>query len=256
MWIHQRHEQILALLKQHERLTTEAFAESLGVSKETIRRDLIDLEQVGKLRRVHGGAIPLAIVPGEEPAFATRAQLHAAEKDSIARAAAELVERGMSCFINAGSTTHALARALVHRRGFEVVTNSLDVARTLARQAGIDVTLLGGRMDTEVPATYGDQTVAEISRLNLDLVLFSPVALDARLGAMEWFRHEAEVARAMVAHARTHVLLADASKLGTPSRVQVCATAEIDVLITDASADAATCDALRAAGVRRIVQAP
>lgn len=255
MWIHERHERLLGLLKERERLGTDECADALGVSKETVRRDLIELEQVGKLRRVHGGAIPLSNARGEEPAFATRSLLHAAEKDAIAREAAQLVERGMTCFINAGSTTHALAHALAGRRGFEVVTNSLDIARTLSRQPGIEVTLLGGRVDAEVPATFGEQAVAEIARMNVDLALFSPVGVDPRLGAMEWFRDEAEVARAMVEHARHRVMLADASKLGRPSRVSVCELAQVDVLVTDAGADPQVCTRLREAGVRRIVLA-
>lgn len=255
MWIHERHDRLLALLKERERLTTDEAADDLGVSKETVRRDLIELEQSGRLRRVHGGAIPLVTARGEEPAFAARTQLHAAEKAAIGREAALLVERGMTVFVNAGSTTHALAQALCSRRGFEVVTNSMDIARTLARQPGIEVTLLGGRVDPELPATFGEQTVAEVSRLNVDLALFSPVALDPRLGAMEWFRSEAEVARAMVEHSRHHVLLADASKLGQASRVAVCDAARVDVLVTDAAASSAQCEALRAAGVGRIVLA-
>ena len=137
----------------------------------------------------------------------------------------------MSCFIDAGSTTHALAQVLLHRSGIQIVTNSVGIAQELAGNSGLDVILLGGRLAKEMPATYGDQTVAEIGRYRLDIAIVSPVSFDAADGAMDYLWHEAVVARAMFEHARTRFLLAESSKIGRSSRVQICAPAAIAKLL-------------------------
>ncbi|MBI3346738.1 MAG: DeoR/GlpR transcriptional regulator [Burkholderiales bacterium] len=255
MWVAERHRRILDLLQTHHRLTTEHFAESLGVSRETVRRDLIELERSGQLARVHGGAVPPAVAPGvpPEPAYLERTGLQQPQKREIARLAAALIQPGQACFLDAGSTTLALAEELVRREGLIVITNSLEAATALARQPAHEVRLLGGRLETDVPATYGEQTVAEIGRLQVDWALVSPVGFDAVNGAMDYLWNEATVARAMLGRARQRVVLADSSKLGQASRIQICPAADVDVLVTDTQADAALLAAFRATGVKRVL---
>jgi len=253
MWAHERHSRIVSLLNERQRLTTEAIAAELAVSKETIRRDLIELELSGKLSRVHGGAIPQSVPV--EPSYVEREELHRPEKRAIARAAATLIRPGMSCFIDAGSTTQALAQALLARTDIQIVTNSVNIASELAGNPALDVVLLGGRIAQEMPATYGDQTVAEIGRYHLDLAIVSPVAIDARAGAMDYLWHEAAVARAMLEHARQRILLADRSKLGQTSRMQICAASAVDVLVTDASESDKLVRQLQGGGVKGVLHA-
>ncbi|MDT9001135.1 DeoR/GlpR family DNA-binding transcription regulator [Paucibacter sp. APW11] len=253
MWLHERHKKIIALLNERQRLSTEMFAAELRVSRETVRRDLIELEQSGQLSRVHGGAIPNQ-APAE-PSYVERSRLFQAEKLAIAKRAVQLVTRGQCCFIDAGSTTHALAHELAKCEQLQVITNSVDVAAALSRNASLEVLLLGGRLESDVPATYGEQTIAEIKRFQVDLALISPVAISADGGAMDYAWHEACVARAMLAQAKTRVLMADANKLGVQSRVQICSTQAIDVLVTDGRAEPAQLAELRAGGVGEILQA-
>lgn len=253
MWTPERHERIIALLHQRQRLTTDAFAAELGVSKETIRRDLIELEHSGKLSRVHGGAVPCNTAA--EASYAERTALFLPEKRAIAAAAAGLIAPGQSCFIDAGSTTHALAQALQNARDLLIVTNSVDVANSLRGRADLQVHLLGGCMASDVPATYGDFTLGEIARFRMDWAITSPTALHPEQGAMDYDWQEAAVARAMIAQAGRTILLADANKLGGSSRVLVCNSQSIDCLVTDARADAASLERLSRAGIKRIVQA-
>lgn len=253
MWAHERHTRIVALLNERQRLTTESFSAELGVSKETIRRDLIELELSGKLSRVHGGAIPQGVPI--EPSYVEREELHRTEKRAIARAAATLITPGMSCFIDAGSTTQALAQVLLSRTDIQIITNSVSIASALASNPGLDVMLLGGRIAQEMPATYGDQTVAEIGRYHLDVAIVSPVGMDARAGAMDYLWHEAAVARAMLEHARERFVLADRSKLGQTSRMQICAASAVDVLVTDAAPGDDLVSQLQSAGVKRVLHA-
>jgi len=258
MWSQERHNRILSLLNERQRLTTDMFAAELGVSKETVRRDLIELEQLGKLARVHGGAIPSEQTSAQpEASYLERARLQRSEKQAIARAAAALIESGQTCFIDAGSTTHALAQELAQGtpRSLRVITNSFDVALSLSARPEIEVHQLGGQLGSEMPATYGEFTVSEIARFHVDLALLSPTALCPQRGAMDYAWHEASVARTMIAHARKCLLLADASKLGASSRMQICVPAAVDILVTDASADAETLRALREGGVGQVVLA-
>lgn len=252
MWVAERHRLILDLLHTHQGLTTERLADAMGVSRETVRRDLIELERAGLLARVHGGAVAPSGVP-PEPAYRERTRLQLPQKRAIARLAATLIEPGQACFLDAGSTTLALAEELALREGLTIITNSLDAATVLARNPANEVRLLGGRVETDVPASYGEQTVAEIGRLQVDCALVSPVGFDAVNGAMDYLWHEATVARAMLSRARQRVVLADSSKLGQASRVQICPAAEVDVLVTDAQADAALLAAIRTAGVKRVL---
>lgn len=253
MWVAERHRLILELLGSHQGMTTERFADMLGVSRETVRRDLIELERAGQLARVHGGAVAAPGGP-PEPAYAERTALHRPEKRQIAAVAAALMRPGQACFMDAGSTTLALAEELARREDLIIITNSLDAARALAGRRGHEVRLLGGRLEDDVPATYGEQTVAEISRLQVDWAFVSPVSFDAVNGAMDYQWHEATVARAMLGRARQRVVLADASKLGQASRIQICPPTEVDVLVTDRTAPADALRELASAGVARLLQ--
>lgn len=255
MWVAERHRLILELLGSHQGMTTEKFADMLGVSRETVRRDLIELERSGHLARVHGGAVPT--VPGQpEPAYPERTRLRREQKREMAVLAASLPQTGDTCLLDAGSTTLAMAEELVHRQGLTVITNSLEAAMVLAGRGGHEVRLLGGRLDHDVPATYGDEAIAEIARLRVEWAFVSPVGFNAESGAMDYVWHEAAMARAMLARASRRVLLADSSKLGQRSRIQVCAPSEVDVLVTDSGADVDTLRAFRQAGVASVLPLP
>ena len=242
----------MSLLQVQQQVSTEELALDMGVSKETIRRDLIELEQGGRLSRIHGGAV---VSPGlfmPEPSYTERTHSHREEKQRIGRTAATLMQSGQSCFIDAGSTTLALAQHLARIDHIRVLTNAVEVVSALRRNERIDVMLLGGRFESDVPATYGEQTIEEIARHRVDLAFISPVAVDARLGAMDYAWHEAAVARAMLQHSQIQVLVAHRAKVGQASRVQVCALSQVDVLVTDQRLPEALQQALTAAGVGEI----
>jgi DeoR family fructose operon transcriptional repressor len=248
MWQEDRHQRIRALLSTLQRVSTERIMADLGVSRETVRRDLLDLEALGALRRVHGGAITSA----DEAPIAERAHTRVKSKTAIARAATGVVASGQTLFIDAGTTTSALADELAKLANLTIVTNSIDVALKLRgpgeRQgdAANEVILLGGAISDRAMATGGSSTVLDIHRYRADLALLSPVGIDARHGATNYDQSEAEVARAMVANANRVVILADYSKIGQRSRIAYCPPEKIDVLITNKRAgDSADFPALK-----------
>jgi DeoR/GlpR family transcriptional regulator of sugar metabolism len=255
MWSQERHQRILAQLQAYQRVTTDDLARTLDVSRETVRRDLLELEAAGALRRVHGGAV--ALEPSAEEPFRQRLSLRRREKQAIARAARALLHPGQSCFIDAGSTTLLFAEELGKISGITVITNSVDVAATLRRQdPQAEVLLLGGRLASEVPATYGELTLSEIARFQVDMAFISPVGVHPQRGVTNYEFHEAEVARVMLNHADRLVVLADHEKIGRVSRVQICGAQKIATLVTNAGAPPEICSALGTAGADSVVLAP
>ncbi|HKT64846.1 DeoR/GlpR family DNA-binding transcription regulator [Burkholderia sp. 22313] len=237
MWQEERYQRIRLLLSKMQRVSTDRIMADLNVSRETVRRDLVDLEAMGELKRVHGGAVQV----GDEAPIAERAQTHVKAKLAIARAAARLVSGSQTLFIDAGTTTTLLAEELAKLSGLTIVTNSIDVALKMRSsdpgQAKNETILLGGMIGSRAAATVGDGTVAEIFRYRADLALLSPVGVDHVRGATNYDRMETEVARAMVANAADVAILADFSKLGTNSRIGFCEPARIGTLVTDQKAE-------------------
>ncbi|AQH02508.1 alkaline phosphatase [Burkholderia sp. KK1] len=237
MWQKDRHQRICALLSMLGRVSNERIMADLGVSRETVRRDLLDLEETGVLRRVHGGAVPA----GDEAPIAERAHAHVRAKMAIARAAVGIIHDAQTVFVDAGTTTAMLADQLAKLANLTVVTNSVDVALRLRRasepheraRAINEVILLGGTLSDRAAATTGATTVLDIQRYRADLAMLSPVGIDQEHGASNFDRAEAEIARAMVENADRVAILADHSKIGQRSRITFCAPREIDVLVTD-----------------------
>lgn len=250
----ERHLRLRSLLAQYKRLRVERIARDLGVSRETVRRDVLQLEAQGELRRVHGGVVLGG--PEPEPPVSERARTHEKEKRAIARAALKLLQPGNTVFLDAGTTTTVLAQELASLSGLVVITNGLGVALQLGaaddpRSPRNRVVLLGGRVDAAVQATFGDETVNEIHRFRADLALLSPVGVSRQSGATSFEHHEAAIARAMAGQARQVAILADHSKIGISSRVSYLKATGIDTLVTDAGSRALPAlAALQGAGVR------
>lgn len=234
MWQEERYQRIRALLSSLQQVSTDRIVGELGVSRETVRRDLLELEAMGELRRVHGCAVPVH----SEPPIAERVHTRVKYKRAIARAAAGLVSSGQTLFLDAGSTTSVLADELAKLSGLTIITNSFDVALKVgaAGNGANQLIMLGGAVGGPVCATAGDITIAEIHRYRADLALLSPVGVDAECGATNYDLREAEVARAMTANAKQLVLLADFSKIGLCSRVSFCGADRIGHLVTNTSA--------------------
>jgi len=239
MWHEERYQRIKTLLATFGRITVDRIVSEMEVSRETARRDLMDMEAAGELRRVRGGAV--AIVDVGEPSFAERAQIRLKEKRMIARTAAALIRTEQTVFLDAGSTTTLLAEALSVLSGLTLITNSIEAAQKLREADGMQnrgnrVVLLGGELSCELPATFGAVTINELSRYHVDVALLSPYGIDAVQGAGSFDLQEAEIARAMIRHASQVMILADYSKIGTVSHVSYCPPELIDHLIVDAKA--------------------
>jgi len=245
-----RHSQILRILDGEGTVTIAALAGRLGVSSETVRRDLRPLAERGSVVRMHG-AVGLAGQLGEAP-FLRRMRDNAAAKQAIARHLAATVRSGDSLMLDTGTTTSFLARALVGHQRLTVVTNSTDAARILATTGGNRVFLAGGEMRGDSGAMLGAAACDFARRYAVGLAVISAGAVDAG-GVMDFDPDEADFARVVLARGTRRVVLTDHSKFGRRGLVGVCGLDGFDELVTDRAPDGTIASALAAAGGRLVV---
>lgn len=246
----ERHDAILAQLRANGRVYSAELGKRLGVSEDTIRRDLAAMAGDGLLVRTHGGAVPRSTTKLE---FHARSQEHKNEKTRIARRAAEYVQAGQVVFFDAGSTVLAVAQNLPRDLRFTAVTHNVAAAVALADLTEAEVILLGGRMTKRGLATVGAETVEACRRVHADLCFLGVAALDAEGGITDPNYDESLVKRALLDTAAKTVVVATADKLGNASPFVVAEAAAIDVLLTEAGAPAAVLDGLRSAGVEVVL---
>ncbi|MCW2687444.1 MAG: DeoR/GlpR transcriptional regulator [Mycobacterium sp.] len=226
----ERQAEMLRLLATERRVESARLAERFGVSAESIRKDLAQLEAHGLLRRVHGGAIPRQR-QRDEPNVATRTE-QAEQKLAIARHALRFVPDGGTLLLDAGTTTLRLAELLPADRELVVYTNAVPALSTLLRR-GITVVGLGGRVRPQTMAAVGPLTLDALAGVNVDVAFLGTNALSFSRGLTTPDVDEAQVKHEMLAAARQRVFLIDTSKLGRESLARHATLQDVDVLVTD-----------------------
>lgn len=240
MYPEERQQAIAAQVISHGRASVAELAQAFDVTTETVRRDLAVLDRAGVLRRVHGGAVPTRALHLVEPSVDQRDATRAADKDAIARAAAEfLPQSGSTVLVDAGTTTARLAGLLPPDRELLVVTNSVPIAARLAGHGSVSLHLLGGRVRGLTQACVGDQAVNTLAALRVDIAFVGTNGITLRHGLSTPDPEEAAVKRAMVACANFVVVMADSSKIGREDFVSFAPIDALDVLVTDARISAA-----------------
>lgn len=227
----QRHQMILRKLRSDGQLRALEVAHELGVTHETVRKDLVQLEQRGLLRRVHGGALPVEAL-SYEPSVASRTEL-SAEKRRIAAAAVGLVPSEGAILIDAGSTTAALAEQFPTAPKLTVITNTLPIALTLLGYPNLNVHTVGGRVRPTTMAEVDHWALRALEEVRVDVAFLGTNAFSVEHGLCTPDASEAAVKRAMVEASRRKVLLADHTKFGRASVFKYAETSSIDVLVTD-----------------------
>lgn len=226
-----RREHILEKISNHQQVSVNDIAESLNVSDETIRRDLINLEKEGLLRRVHGGAI--GVSPNRDDPLSERSRKAAKEKAVIAKLAVELISDNTSIFLHIGSTTEALARQLGRFTDLKVYTNSLNIARIAREHFGVSVFVAPGQLRKVELDLVGYDTISYIQSYQFDTVFLGAAGIDIERGFMDYEEHEARVRQALIKSARNKVMLADSSKFGKSANICTASFDEIDRFVTD-----------------------
>ena len=230
----ERRQAILGRLQRDGKLVASELVAELGVSEDTVRRDLRELAAQGRLQRVHGGALPAAPPSGS---FARRLEVAPAAKAALAEAALPLLATAGVVILDGGTTTLELARRLAPEQAVIVVTNSPPVASALAEHPHAEVVVVGGRLLKDAQVTVGAAAVEAVRALRADVCVLGICSLHPELGVTAADYEEAQVKRAMVAAAGEVIALATAEKLRTASPWVVAPLADVDRLVTDGDDD-------------------
>jgi DeoR/GlpR family transcriptional regulator of sugar metabolism len=234
MLAQQRQERILEAVRAHGGARVSELVTVLGVSEMTVRRDIATLAGRGLVTRVHGGATALDGRSTDEPGFLAKSAMALVEKAAIARAAADLVQPGDSVALSAGTTTYAVAEALLGVPDLTVVTNSLPAARLLHESAREDhAVVLTGGVRTPSDALVGPVAVGALRGLHVDWLFLGVHGIDEQAGLTTPNLVECETDRALMACARQVVVVADSSKWRVVGLSSIAALDEVDVLIVD-----------------------
>jgi DeoR family transcriptional regulator, glycerol-3-phosphate regulon repressor len=226
-----RQQEIIALARKNGRVSVDDLAIRFEVSPQTIRKDLNDLCEQRLLTRFHGGAIVASGV--ENVAYEARRSIAEAEKRAIGDAAAALIPDGSSLFINIGTTTEEVARALKDRADLMAITNNLHVATMLYPHPNIEVIVAGGVVRSSDGGVVGMQAVDLISQFKVDYAVIGVSAIDADGTLLDFDLAEVRVAQAIIANARTVLLVADRSKFERTAPARIGHIRDIDVFVTD-----------------------
>ena len=209
LFAEERQEQIVTLLNKNTKLLVPELCEHFQVSPATIRSDLRELASKGRLKRTHGGAIPIRQTLFEP----------STDGDTIA--------------IDAGSTMMELSKMLVKKKNLTVVVNDLNIALFLEHNSNANIIVLGGNLRRRQQCTVGPITLSTLTSLNIDKVFLATNAFSPEKGFMTPDMNQAEVKKAMLKSAVEKIVLCDSSKIGKISFIKFAGLHDIDKLITD-----------------------
>lgn len=246
----ERRSHITGLVRTQGAVRVNELVETLGVSDMTVRRDLDLLAAQGAVTKVHGGAVSTQPRRTGEPGFGAKSEQMEEEKSAIARAAAKLVEPGMSVVLSAGTTTWHLARLLKDVPNLTVVTNSPRISDVFHAELRLDRTvILTGGIRTRSEALVGPTAVAALKSMHTDLAFIGAHGVSVEAGLTTPNYLEADTNQALMAAARERVVLADHSKWGVVGVMTFAHLNEIDTFITDVGLDHDAEERLHEAGV-------
>lgn len=226
-----RQSRILTLLKTREAVAIADLSQTLRVSRETVRKDLYELETAGLLTKVRGGAVLTA--SNAETAYDLRLGKQREAKEAIAQAAAEHVKSGDTVYLDYGTTNYIVAAALLHHDDITVVTNALPTVEQLLGNPSITVMTTGGIVRGNENSLYGPLTARGLRTLHMDIGFFGCTGVDAKFGFTNPNQFESEISRLAIERSGRAVMVVDHSKFGVTAAHQVADVADIDLVITD-----------------------
>ncbi len=224
---------LLKVVRATGSVTVEELADQLGVTLQTVRRDVQRLADEGLLTRFHGGVrVPGSTV--ENMAYPQREVMHVEGKARIARAVAAALPHGCSLILNIGTTTEAIARALMQHTGLRVITNNLNVAAILSANPNCEVIVVGGVVRGRDQGIVGEAAVDFIRQFKVDIALIGISAIESDGSLRDFDYREVKVSQTIISHAREVWVAADSSKFNRPAMVEVAQLSQVDRLFSDA----------------------
>ncbi|HML27788.1 MAG TPA: DeoR/GlpR family DNA-binding transcription regulator [Hyphomicrobium sp.] len=250
-----RRERIEQVVRERGRVAVDALAELLGTSRETIRRDLTDLAERGRVRKIHGGATitePRLPDGDTEGTFQGRLQENADAKRAIARRAIQLFQPGDTLFVDTGTTTLWFGEELASATGLTVITNSAAIAALAARGPSNSTFLVGGEYRADGTENLGPLAIEQINQFHAIHAVLAVGSVET-VGILDFDLREADVARAMISQAKSVTVLADASKFGRGGLIKVAPLDVVARVVTEAEPPDDIRAALKGAGAEVIL---
>lgn len=246
-----RHPEILEIARREGKVTVEGLAKAFGVTLQTIRRDLTDLAEAGRLERVHGGAVLPSGTTNIE--YEERRSLQSDAKRAIAKACAAEIPGNVSLFLNIGTSTEAVALELIHHENLMLVTNNMNVANTLVSNTGCDIIMTGGQLRRADGGLVGKLAAETICQFKFDLAVIGCSALDRDGDLLDFDIQEVSVSQAILRQSRKTFLVADQTKLSRSAPARIASLADIDTFFTDRPLPADLASACAAWGTQVVV---
>jgi DeoR/GlpR family transcriptional regulator of sugar metabolism len=243
----ERLHKIVEMVNERGSIRVSELSDLLGVTEETIRRDLDKLEGEGKLLRSHGGAVSVRDTQAEMP-YTVREVMNMEEKSRIAAEAVKHIEAGERIILDASTTAWYMAR-LLPDMPLTVLTNSLKVALELSAKENIQVISTGGRLTHRSLSYIGPLAERSLEHYYVDKLFFSCKGVHVHRGISETNEAQAQIKQKMIAIAERAYLLADYSKFGVQAFTHVSGWDNVKHLITDSRADGEELLALKEAGI-------
>ncbi|MBG9451201.1 DeoR family transcriptional regulator [Cytobacillus firmus] len=233
----ERKNEIVKELKKTGKVKVVDLVEQFQVSEETIRRDLMILEEKGLLKKVYGGAIH-AVFQSEEPPFIQRTSVNQEAKVKVGKKGVELISDGDVIAIDVGTTMLEFAKQIEKKKDITIITNSLPVSSVLTESLNQNmftgqVLLLGGQIDPKHQSISGSLTEQMLNQFNIDKAFISAGGFSIQKGVSNYHLHETLVSRKMVEVSKQVILLTDSSKMGVDTFSKVCPLEKIDVVVCE-----------------------
>ncbi|TYC52069.1 DeoR/GlpR transcriptional regulator [Rhodobacterales bacterium] len=227
----ERHNSILELARQMGRVNVDDLARRFDVSPQTIRKDLNELCERRLLARTHGGALLSSGI--ENVGYEARRIISSKEKADIGESVAALIPDNASIFINIGTTTEAVAQALLQHRGLMVITNNLNVASLMRGYTQIEVVVAGGVLRHSDGGIVGEAAVDFMRQFKVDFAIVGTSALDADGSLLDYDYREVKVTKTIMENARHVILAADSTKFERTAPVRVAHLSQVSTFVTD-----------------------
>ncbi|WP_413760509.1 DeoR/GlpR family DNA-binding transcription regulator [Streptomyces sp. MMBL 11-3] len=251
----QRREQLLKHLRRDGVLSVQQITQLLGVSHMTVRRDIAELERQGQVFSVPGGA-RIASHLQSEPSHQAKTLIEQPEKQAMAARAAQLVENGMTVYLDAGTTLSAMVPFLVHHTALTVVTNDFTTVDRLMGAPHLDVIHVGGKVEPANRSSVGRLAATVLRQLALDVAFISTSSWDLLRGVTTPSELKVEVKQAAMECTGTSVLVAGSSKYGTFGKYRVAPLGAFDTVVTDSALAGAAAEGVRACGTELLLADP
>ncbi|CAL9673140.1 DeoR/GlpR family DNA-binding transcription regulator [Streptomyces sp. enrichment culture] len=242
----ERRDHLLGLLAREGKIVAKDVAADLGISEDSVRRDLRDLAAEGLCQRVYGGALPVSPAVVD---YAARQSVAPDGKRKVASAAADLVRPGGTLILDGGTTALAVARALSQDLACTVITHSPTIAAALLDHPQAELYLLGGRIFKHSAVACGAVAVEAAQNVSADLCLLGVTGVHPEAGLTTADAEEAAMKRALAARAADTYILASSEKIGTASRFRVLPLDSVSGLITDADPHDTVVEQLKVLGL-------